>query len=118
MNHIVRAAIAGRLRGLLEGENLAAAASRLAVSELSLRMSVDEISPHPTIEVIAAVVRHYGVDPAYVLTGVYDPASHRRVMDADSAVISDVVRQHLRGEIESVIVSRPTPEPSTLRAVT
>ena len=118
MNHTIRAGIAGRLRNLLDGEDLAAAANRLAVSELSLRMSVDEMSPHPTIEVIAAVVRHYGVDPAYLLTGVYDPASHRKVMDADTAVICDIVRQHLQGAIDSVIVSRPTPEPSTLRTVT
>ena len=42
------------------------------------------------IEVLVAVVREHAVDPSYLLTGVYDPSAHRKVVDADAGVIDDV----------------------------
>ena len=81
-----RAGIGERLRGLLGGQDcgdLAATARRLGVEELSLRMSVDELSPHPTMEVILAMVREYGVDPAWLLTGEYHSSSHRAAMEGE-----------------------------------
>jgi hypothetical protein len=81
-----RAGIAGRLRALISGHcgmDLAHAAERLHVEELSLRMSVDDLSPHPTIEVVFAVIREYGVDPTWLLTGTYDSSSHRAAMEGD-----------------------------------
>ena len=57
------------------------AAKRLRVDELSLRMSVDELAPYPTVDVIAAVVREYGVDPSWLLTGEYDSSTHRNIAD-------------------------------------
>ena len=56
-------------------------ARRLRVDEVSLRMSVDDLAPYPTVDVIAAVVREYGVDPTWLLTGEYDAGSHRTVAD-------------------------------------
>jgi hypothetical protein len=78
-----KAAIAARIRGLVAGANasLSDTARRLKVDEVSLRMSVDELAPYPTIDVIAAVVREYGVDPTWLLVGEYDSASHRTVAD-------------------------------------
>ena len=46
--HVDRAGIAERLRGLIGGQNegdLGAIARRLGVDELSLRLSVDDLSP-------------------------------------------------------------------------
>ena len=78
-----KAAIASRIRGLMGGEELSMsdAARRLRVDELSLRMSVDDLAPYPTVDVIAAVVREYGVDPTWLLTGEYDSATHRTMED-------------------------------------
>ncbi|HYC53170.1 MAG TPA: hypothetical protein VEB19_18845 [Gemmatimonadaceae bacterium] len=117
MNHATRADIASRLRSLLAGEDLAAAARRLGVDEVSLRMSVDDVSPHPTIDVLVAVVRHCAVDPSYLLTGVYDATAHRRAMDANPGAIDEAVREYVQRDLETHVVSRPTPEPSTLRAI-
>jgi hypothetical protein len=78
-----KAAIAARIRGLvgIQGPSLSDTARHLRVDEVSLRMSVDELAPYPTVDVIAAVVREYGVDPTWLLTGEYDAASHRNVAD-------------------------------------
>ena len=111
MNQATRRHIADRLRHLLADDNLGAAADRLAVDELSLRMSLDPVSPRPTIEVLVAFVAHYAVDPSYLLTGVYDPAAHRKVMDGDAGMINDCVSQYVQREIANATISRPTPEP-------
>ena len=74
-----RHGIAARIRGLIGGHEKGDSgdiAARLGVSELSLRMSVDELSPHPTIEVLAAIIRTYGIDPNWLLNGEYSVASH------------------------------------------
>jgi hypothetical protein len=59
---------------------------RVSVEELSLRMSIDDVSPHPTVEVLAAVIRVYGIDPTWLLTGVYDASTHRTCMDEPSDI--------------------------------
>lgn len=84
-----RIGIAERLRSLVAGQDngdLSATASRLGLEELSLRMSIDEVSPHPTVEVLAAVIRVYGIDPTWLLTGVYDASTHRTCMDTPTSV--------------------------------
>ena len=79
--------VAQRLRDLLgrpDSPYVAETAARLGVEEVSLRMSIDEDSPHPTVEVLAAVIREYGLDPTWLLTGVYDAATHRSAMENPS----------------------------------
>src|SRR3954471_17030022 len=69
--------VSKRIRGLIAGQdggNIAATAARLRVAEVSLRMTVDELSPQPTLEVLLAIVREYGVDPTWLMTGEYDSA--------------------------------------------
>jgi hypothetical protein len=80
-----RIAIAERLRELIGGphRDLSDIAERLGLEELSLRMSIDEESPHPTVEVLAAVIKQYGIDPTWLLTGVYDASTHRSSMEDD-----------------------------------
>src|SRR6185437_12749175 len=81
--------IAARLRGLIGGQDrgqLEATALRLGVSEVSLRMSIDEHAPHPTLAVLSAVVREYGVDPSWLIYGEYDVAVHRHALRAGHGV--------------------------------
>ena len=78
--------IAARLRRLFaghDGGDPGLTAARLGVDEVALRTSVDELAPHPTIEVLIAVVRHYGVDPQWLVTGEYSAAVHHRALGAD-----------------------------------
>jgi hypothetical protein len=79
-----RLAIAARIRGLLSGQDggdPSASARRLGVDEVGLRMSIDDLAPNPTVEVIAALVAAYAVDPCWLLTGEYDPATHRGILE-------------------------------------
>jgi hypothetical protein len=81
--------VATRLRGLIGGQDrgvIGATANRLGVGEMALRMSVDEIDPHPTFEVLLAVVREYGVDPTWIVSGQYDVDGHRRALEDDAAI--------------------------------
>jgi len=73
--------IAARLRGLFSGQDggdPALTATRLGVSEVALRMSIDELAPHPTIEVLIAAIQYYAVDPQWLVTGDYSPSVHQR----------------------------------------
>lgn len=90
-----RIAIAARIRGLIAGQDggdPAAAALRLRVDEVGLRMSIDELAPNPTVDVIAALVAAYGVDPSWLLTGEYDPGTHRGILEAGESVEQAVSR--------------------------
>ena len=88
-------AIASRLRALLGAPGFAGrkkAARRLGVAEPVLRRSIDDTAPRPTLELLAAVVRDYGVDPSWLLFGEYDPATHRVSLEAGSEFDSHVLR--------------------------
>src|SRR4029079_11062416 len=82
---IDRFAIAARLRVLLFARDPDASpgalAESLGVRESMLRASIDEESPHPWFEVVLAVVRRFGVDPTWIMTGVYDQTTHRTVLE-------------------------------------
>jgi hypothetical protein len=85
-----RRGIAARLRELIYGVEqhersaLAETARRLRVDEQELRLSLDEESPRPTLEVLAAVVQDYGVDPTWLVTGTYDTGTHRLAEERNS----------------------------------
>lgn len=104
MNSTLRAEIAARLRELIGAgiASIGATALRLRVDETALRMSLDEISPYPTIDVVAAVVRDYGVDPTWLLTGVYNRATHRSSLELRTdelpAAINNVIAVARRTE--------------------
>jgi hypothetical protein len=103
-----RMGIAKRLRELVGGPNsslLVETAVRLGVEELSLRMSIDEDSPHPTVEVLAAVIREYGVDPTWLLTGNYDAATHRSAMERTTITPASV--EALLGTVSPLVAELP-----------
>lgn len=109
-----RKAIAARLRGLIGGQehgDLGAVAARLGVDEVSLRMSIDALAPYPTLDVLAAVVSAYGVDPTWLITGDYDPGTHRlSETTPDKAVTS---MREMLGAMKPAI--RPMAEDPPLR---
>jgi hypothetical protein len=107
MNESDRGRIAERIRGLIAGQDsgdLALTAKRLGVDEVSLRMSVDELAPYPTIDVLAALVVHYGVDPSYLVSGRYDEQTHRRALATPESAVEAV-----RSVAEHVTSVRTTP---------
>lgn len=94
-----RREIASRLRGLIGGQeqgDLGAMAARLGIDEVSLRMSIDPLAPYPTLDVLAAVVAHYGVDPTWLVTGDYQSVSHRAAMEAPPEKAIENMREMLR----------------------
>lgn len=111
-----RTGIAARLRGLLAGQDsgdLAATAKRLGVEELSLRMSIDELSPHPTVDVLAAVVHEYAVDPSWLLTGNYSASTHRAALEG---IMSVTAEMHALLDHRPTPLSSPTVEPFRLKS--
>ena len=100
-------AIAERIRKLImyeDGLDLGPMAGRLLVNEVALRISVDRIAPHPTLDVMAAVIQAYGIDPMWLMTGEYDPQMHRHHVDADSTQIQE--------SLASMLVKNDAPDAS------
>jgi hypothetical protein len=84
-------AIAGRIRGLLAGRDagdLKWTARRLRVGSDALERSIDPVNPYPSLSVITAVVREYGVDPIWLTYGEYDPTVHGLIADKGATVTS------------------------------
>jgi hypothetical protein len=101
-------AIAARLRSVLPSlrrGRIEACAQRLGVSEVALRMSIDPDEPHPTLEVVGAVVQHYGVDPCWLMSGECDPAAHRAAIADDS----DAAKSELLRLIAMQLIEQGTP---------
>lgn len=107
-------AIASRILGLIGGQDhgvIEATARRLQVSEVSLRISIDAIEPHPTLQVIMAVVREYGVDPTWLLTGEYDASSHRLAVDDEASFTrADLARLIERSRDAHELSAEPGPD--------
>src|SRR5205809_90370 len=98
------AAIAARLKGLVgvnDQRSISTVAERLGVDESSLRVTLEQGSP--TIDVIAALVRIYGLDPSWVLTGHYDPATHREALESNT----DEIEITLHNLLSRKIISSP-----------
>jgi len=99
---IDRPGIATRLRELIfAADRLAspgAIAESLGVRESMLRDSIDPARPHPWVEVLLAVIRRFGVDPTWILTGEYDHATHREALEDESTVERLLARTGLARE--------------------
>jgi hypothetical protein len=89
-------AVSQRIKGLIsmsDQAQLPEAAARLGVEERVLRDALKQQSRLSTLKVIGAVVRVYGLDPSWVLTGKYDPATHRVAIQNDSSAIDDLLKR-------------------------
>jgi hypothetical protein len=98
------------LIGGQEHGDLGAVAHRLGVDEVSLRMSIDLLAPYPTLDVLSAVVKTYGVDPTWLVTGEYNPNTHR-ASETEPDRTLDTMRQ-MFGALPPV---DPAVDPRTLR---
>lgn len=95
--------IAARICALLGGHDrktIEAAARRLGISDAALRRSTDDSEPSPSVDVLFAIVRHYGVDPTWLVTGDYDPSTHRAAVRdglTRPTRIADLIAKQLSG---------------------
>jgi lambda repressor-like predicted transcriptional regulator len=92
--------VAARLRALLDPalrkSRLRTVAVQLGVSPHALRSSIDASGPHPSADVILAVVQQYGVDPTWILTGEYNSATHREALEDPASAIRLLARSAIR----------------------
>ncbi|HEX7020194.1 MAG TPA: hypothetical protein VF159_09305 [Gemmatimonadaceae bacterium] len=97
LNGLDRHAVAERIRALLSGtDSLASAAERLDVPSNVLAMAIDDTVPYPTLELLDAIIRVFGVDPAWLVTGRYDSATHRRALEDEDGDAERALRDVLR----------------------
>jgi hypothetical protein len=90
------AQVSMRVRGLLgvtDTKQLSNIAERLTVSEHGLRSVVERRSREVDLNALAAIVRVYGLDPSWVLTGQYDRATHRESLEGDSERIAAILQR-------------------------
>lgn len=79
-----RRSLAERIRCLIsatDGGRLDAVAVRLGVDEPSLRLAIDDTAPHASLELLLAVIDHYGVDPSWLITGEYRSGTHAEALE-------------------------------------
>ncbi len=78
--------VAMRVRALI-GEDgqaqLSGLARRLHVDLDSLRACIDDRAPRADSLVLAAIVREFGVDPSWLVSGEYNAATHHAALDED-----------------------------------
>lgn len=113
MNGTRRREIAARLRAILNLDSpgdIADVAARLHVDETSLRMSIDIDSPYPTVDVLAAIAEQHGIDPTYLITGVYDIETHRRAL-GDPDKLADAIREAAGTRTTGPIAEPPSEPP-------
>ena len=90
--------ISSRIKGLIgmaDRGRHSSAATRLRVDEQTLRRAIEEESPTAIRSVMAALVRVYGLDPSWMLTGKYDPTTHRTALAGDEAAIERLLSELL-----------------------
>jgi hypothetical protein len=112
-NEPLIAAIARRLREFLlrqPGFSASPFAEHAGIAERDLRAVLAPehrlIDPAALIDVIVEVVRCYGVDVNWILTGEYDPAAHRALAE-EELVTRSQVRTLVAARLPSWSLSRP-----------
>lgn len=93
----------------LPHRSLADLASSLALEPDPLRVLIEEgdapIDAAFLIDVVAAVVREFAVDPQWLLTGRYDPTQHRHALELgedQSAKGREALRDFVREQYQRV----------------
>ena len=101
--------IAARVRAIVVGRydtDLRVAAAELGVVEFDLRTLTELHAPplsHDALaDLLTGIVRHFGIDPAWLVTGRYDVSSHAEAEEVKADA------RALRGQIERLL---RTPQP-------
>ena len=84
-------AITERIRGLItaqDREDIEGTARRLGVDVDALQRAMDVQAPRPSLFVLVAIVRAYGVDPSWLLYGEYDSGTHSASLEKGPALAS------------------------------
>jgi hypothetical protein len=95
--------------GTSDQAQLSAAAVKLGVEERHLRDAIRHQSRFSMLKVIGAMVRVFGLDPSWVLTGRYDPATHRVAMEGDGAAIDALLSELAVTGSHSVVTGEALP---------
>lgn len=97
LNGLDRRAVAERIRALVSNtDSLASIAARLGVPLNVLAAAIDDTVPYPTLELLDAIVRVFGVDPSWLVTGRYDSATHRRSLEDQAGQAESALHDVLR----------------------
>ena len=74
----------------------------LRVPPQDLKTAIDPVLPFQSIAVLEAVVREYGVDPTWLITGDYDVRTHVQSVDDGPGIVKAIVNGQLltRGDTE------------------
>lgn len=92
-------AVSERIRSLVSasaGPDILGAAQRLGVSEAQLGEAVSGRSRFGSLKVLAAIVRVYGLDPTWLVTGEYDGTTHRASLEGDRGEIDLLLKRLVR----------------------
>lgn len=107
-----------RINALLNvatADDISRTATRLGVRDQQLHETLNRQSRLSTLTVASAIVRMYGIDPSWLLTGTFDAATHRVGLRKDAREIEQVLRR-LVSESARAPGVRPTPSESVARA--
>jgi hypothetical protein len=87
--------ISARVREVmrLEEFGIERASARLSLDQQLLQSGVDGVSRSATMKVVEALVRVYGLDPTWIVTGKYDPATHRVAMQAKGEELTAILKR-------------------------
>ena len=116
-----RFAVASRIRGLVAVQDAAVisrTATRLGVSELALLMTIDERDPMPVMDVLVAIVEHYGVDPSWLVTGEYDSTVHRMALEDETTIVGLIMTSTGANAAPATMSPASTPATSTATSST
>ena len=78
--------LAHRVQGLLQARfrgDLVAAARALGIDADDLRQIVEDETDYPRLDVLSALVRYFGVDACWLVTGEYEWRAHLRVLEEE-----------------------------------
>ena len=88
-------AVAERLRSIIRVSSeaeISETAERIGVRDDILRESLSGRSRLSAVKVIAALARHSGVDPTWILSGHFDPSTHRMSLEGTVEETERVVK--------------------------
>ena len=92
------------LIGVAGLEDLGRTAAELSVDERDLRRLVERRTRVWSADVLAALVLRYGIDPHWLISGVYDERTHREALDrADDGI------QAMRRLIRTLMTPKGSP---------